>query len=444
MIEGSLIAVITTISIPQVVTMLIDSIYSIVDTFYVSRIGDAAIAAVGVNDSLMMLIRAISMGFGVGSASFISRALGAKKDEDASRAAVTTLFTAVGTLCVAAFFGSLFLLPLVNFLGATDTVRPYSMQYARWILLSSPITAANTVLAQLLRAEGSTLYSMIGMSSGCLINVAIDPLFIYNLGFGVAGAAMAKGICNSIALCILLWPFIRRKCVIKLRPSYFSPRGEIYAEIARMGVPTMIRTGMMSIATILINNTAASFGDAVMASVSVANKSLRAVYSGIMGFSQGFQPVAGYCYGAKKYDRVIKAFSITMIIGAVAGIVLGVGLGFFAPQVIGVFSGDPDVMEIGLILIRTQSISLIPHVWVMIGSGFFQALGMALKAAVLGLSRQLFVLIPCVILLSRLFGAVGLACAQAVADMISLVLAAFLVIPTIRELNVLKKKENAP
>ena len=439
MLEGHLLVVISMIAVPQVVTMLVDSLYNMVDAYYVSRLGESAIAAVGVNDSLMMLIRAVSIGFGMGSSSFISRALGAGRDEDASRAAVTTLFSAMATLAVLAAIGSVFLLPLVNLLGSTDTVRPFSMQYARWILISAPITGADTVLAQILRGEGSTVYSMIGMSTGCVVNVILDPIFINTLGLGVAGAAMATGISKAVSLVILLWPFLRGKTVIRLKASFFTPTKEIYSEIARMGVPTMLRTGLMSTSTILINNTAASFSDAVMASVAIATKSMKMVASGIMGFSQGFQPVAGYCYGAKVYSRVRKAFTYTLGIGLALGIVLGGCFALFAPRIISVFSGDPDVAQIGLVLIRTQSATLIPHVWVMISTGLFQAMGKAVKAGVLGMSRQLFVLIPCVLILPRLFGAMGLACSQAASDVISLAIAAAMVIPTYRELGALEK-----
>lgn len=432
MLEGNLLKVIFIIALPQVTTMLIDSLYNMADTYFVSQIGDAAIAAVGVNDSLMMIIRAVSLGFGMGSSSFISRALGAKRDEDASRAAVTTLFTAMATLTVFAVFGSVFLLPLVNFLGATDTVRPYSMQYARWILYSAPVTAGTVCLSQILRAEGSTTYSMLGAVSGCVINVALDPIFIKVFGFGVAGAAIATDISKVISLFILLLPFIRRKCVISLKPSLFTPTKEIYGELAKMGIPTMLRTSMMSVATIVMNNVAAVFGDVALAAMSVANKSLRLVASAVMGFGQGFQPIAGYSWGAKKYDRVLKAFKYTSIVGAVIGVTLGTTLAVFARQVIWIFSKDPAVMELGLIFIVSQSIVLVPHVWVMIATGLFQALGQPFRSGLMGLSRQLVALIPSVLILSYLFEETGLAYAQAAADMFSFLLAVILVIPVIK------------
>ncbi|MCL2167058.1 MAG: MATE family efflux transporter [Clostridiales bacterium] len=443
MLEGKLLSVIISIAVPSMLTMVIDSLYNMADTYFVSRLGEAAIAAVGVNDSLMNIIRAIAMGFSVGASSFISRALGANRDEDASRAAVTTLFTAAGTMAVVSVLASIFLLPVVNFMGATDTVRPYSMEYARWILVFAPITAGDTVLSQTLRAEGSTIFSMVGMTSGALINIVLDPIFINTLGLGVAGAAIATGISKVISLLVLMWPYFKKKCVIRLKPSYFSPTLEIYTEIARMGIPTMLRTGMMSVSRILINNIAAFYGDHAMASISVANKSLRVVASCIMGFGQGFQPVAGYNYGAKKYDRVLKALRYTMTIGGVSGIVLGAAMYVFAPQIIGVFSDSPGVMELGLILLRSQCITMLPHVWTMITTGLYQATGKALKAGVMGLSRELLVLIPCVLILPRLFGAVGLASAQAVSDVIAFLIAVVFLVPTLRELIALNKSVTA-
>jgi putative MATE family efflux protein len=435
--------VIFIIAIPQVATMLIDAFYNMADAYFVSQIGDAAISAVGVNDSLMHCIRAISLGFGVGSASFIARALGAKRDEDASRAAITTLLTAVGALTLFALLCSFSLLPLVNFLGATDAVRPYSMEYARWILISAPITAGTVCLSQILRSEGNTFFAMMGSVSGCIINLVLDPIFIYTLRLGVAGAAIATGISKLISLGILITPFILRKTVIILRLELFTPTKVIYAEIARMGIPTMLRAGALSLANILTYNMAARFGDVALAAVSVANKSIRFVSAAVMGFGQGFQPVAGYSWGAKKYSRVLQSLRYTLIIGAVIGIVLGTLLCIFARQVMELFSSDSAIIALGIIFIRTQSVVLVPHVWGQILASFFTALGLSVRAGILGLSRQLFSLVPSVLILSYLFGELGLAYAQATADVITLTLAIVLTMPVVRRVRALYQEHEA-
>ena len=438
-LEGSLFKVIFTIAFPQVVIMVVDSLYNMFDAYFVSGIGEAAIAAVGVNDVLVMLMRAISIGFGMGTASFISRALGANEDEKASRAAVTTLFTAAVVMAVLAVLGRIFVGPLVELMGATPEMRGYSIEYASWILLSAPITACTICLSQVLRSEGSTTYSMIGTLIGNVIDVFLNPLFITTLGLGVAGAAISTDIAKAITLVALLWPFLKRKTIIQLKPSYFTPTKEIYSEIARMGSPVTMRASLMSVSMIAINNIAASFGNAAIAAIVISNKSLMFVASAVMGFSQGFQPIAGYSWGAQKFGRVRKAFFYTLAIGGVVGIVLGAIVAGFAGPIIRIFSKDPEVMSIGLVLMWTQSATMVPHVWSMIANGMFMALGNAFRAGISGLLRQLLALLPCVLILSWLFGLNGLIWAQATSDIIACIFSAILVIPTIKQLIGLEK-----
>jgi len=444
MLEGPLTKVIFITALPMVVTMLVDSLYNMADTFFVSQLGFAATAAVGVNDSLMMVIRSIALGFGMGSSSYISRALGAKNDKQASQAASTTLFTAIVVLfLIATVGGSIFLSPLVDLLGATESVKPYSMDYAKWILLSAPVTAITVCLSQMLRAEGNTKFAMWGSVSGCIINVVLDPILITTFGMGVAGAAIATDISKVISALILLYPYIKKKCIIQIHPKFFTPTKEIYSEIAKMGIPTVLRTSLFSVSTITINNVAAGFGDVALAAISIATKSMKFVGSAIMGFGQGFQPVAGYSWGAKKYDRVLEGFKITTIIGAVIGIVFGGLLAVFADPVIAIFSKDEGVIELGRILIITQSVVLAPHMWIMIVTGLFQALGKPTQAAVMGLSRQLLALIPSVLILSHFFGVYGLAVSQAASDFISFTVALIMIIPAIKEIKALADEQKS-
>jgi putative MATE family efflux protein len=442
MIEGNLLTLIPVIALPQVITMLIDSLYNMADTYFVSRLGPAATAAVGINDSTMNIIRAIAFAFGMGAASYISRLLGAGRNKEASEAASTNVFTAMGFIAFISVMFYIFLSPLMVFMGATENVKPYSMDYAKWTLLFAPLTGGTVCLSQTLRGEGSTSLAMIGSVSGCVINVFLDPLFIYTLNLGVSGAAIATGISKMISFAILIYPYITRKTILTISPRLFTPRKELYAELARMGIPVGMRAGLMTLAIIVINNMAAGFGDVALAAVAVANKCMRLVASAIMGFGQGFQPIVGYCWGAKKYKRVKEAFIYTSAIGLVISTVLGTLLAIFARQVIRIFSDDSEMMDIGLVLIRSQSIVLAPHVWVMIASGLFQGTGKAVRAAFMGLSRQIICLIPCVIIMTMIFGLRGLTLAQAVADVLSFCIAMALVIPMIFELNRLHKADS--
>lgn len=436
MLEEPVGKVVTLIAIPMIISMMVDSLYNIADTYFVSQLGKAATAAVGVNDSMTHFIRACAMGFGIGASSYMSRLLGAKKDEEACRVGNTTLFTSMIVLSALAVLAFLFVSPLVSLLGATESAKPYAMSYARFILISAPFTAGEVSLSHMLRSEGSTRYSMLGMVSGCVVNVALDPLFIHTFGLEVAGAAIATTISKVISFLVLLWPFLRRKTMLELRFSYFTPKWSIYREVARMGIPTFLRASLMSTSTVVINNFAGSFGDSALAAVSVANKCTRLVGSAILGFSQGFQPVAGYCWGAKHYHRVNRAFWVTTGIGAAMAVVIGGAMGIVAPRLVALFTdNDSEIIRLGTLMIRTQCVTMFAHVWVMIINGLFQALGRALPATVLGLSRQAICLIPAVIALSLLFGVNGLAVSQASADLLSMAIAIPMVIRITREIK---------
>lgn len=443
MLEGNVAKVIPIVAIPMIITMLIDSIYNITDTYFVSQLGTVATAAVGVNDSLMHLMRSVAMGFGMGASSLISRYLGAKRDDEASRVGTTTFFTSMLVLSALAAIAYAFIDPMVSMMGATDSVKVYSMDYARWILLSAPFTAGEVVLSQLLRSEGSTKYSMMGMVSGCVVNMILDPLFINGFGLGVAGAAIATSLSKMVSFMILLSPFLRGKSMLELKFKLFTPKLEMYAEIAKMGIPTFLRSSMFSISSIVTNNVAGGFGESALAAVSVANKASRLVASGIMGLGQGFQPVAGYSWGAKKFKRVRQAFWTCSLMGAVAGILLGAIMAFKATDLVSTFasSEDTQIVELGSYMIITQCLTMVPHVWAMIANGLFQALGRPVGAAVLGLSRQVICFIPSVIILSKVFGVYGLASAQATADILTVLIALPMVIKLFREVKLIEARQ---
>ena len=445
MLEDPVQKVIPIIAVPTVISMLIESFYNLADTFFVSGLGTYATAAVGVNDSLMLLLRAVAMGFGTGASSYISRLLGAKQEDEASRVGVTTLFTAMFAGILMFIVGFAFMEPLVMLLGSTENSKAYTMDYARFILLAAPFTAGEVVLTQLLRSEGSTTFAMFGMLSGCVLNIALDPLFITVFSWGVAGAAGATAISKVVSFCVLLLPFLRGKTVLELRPRLFSPKWSIYREISRMGVPTFLRTSLLSVASIVTNTLAGGYGDYALAAISVGNKCMRFVGSMVIGFNQGFQPVAGYCWGARRYSRVLKAFYFTVLMGTAIAIFFGVLLAIIAPQLVSVFSADndPEVIRLGALMIRSQCLVLILHMLVMLVGGLFQALGRAINATILNLSRQVISLIPCVVILSHFFGVEGLAVAQAAADVVSTLIALPLTVHLLRQIRQLDLQQRS-
>ena len=428
MLEDPVSKVIPLVALPMVASMLIDSIYNLADAYFVSSISQSATAAVGINDSLMMLMRSISMGFAVGASSYLSRLLGAKNNEQASRVSITTLLTGMAFLSILAVIAYVFMTPIQKLLGATSEALPYSRDYMQYILMAAPFTIGEVILSQMLRSEGSSRFAMLGSLCGCGLNCILDPIFIRTLGLEVAGAAMATSISKVVSFCVLLLPFIRRTTVIRLHIKYFSPLWSTYKEVMRMGVPAFLRMFTMTISAVIVNNLAGSFGTSQLASVAVSTKCARFIGAAIMGFGQGFQPVGGYCWGAKRYKRVLDAFRFAFILGMVCSTVIGVLVAVFSRQVIGVFStaADADIIDLGSFMLATQCYVLPVHLGVMLLSGCYQALGMPVGTLIIGLSRSVLCLIPSALILTFAFGEYGLGCAQAVSDILAGIMAAIM------------------
>ncbi len=432
MLEEKMLRVIPKVAIPMIIASLIDSVYNFCDALFVSQLGVNATAAVAVNDSLMHILRAVSMGFALGASSYISRLMGAKQDEKASRVGTSTLFIGIAFSLVFGLVCLAFRSPIVDLLGATQEAKHYSMQYSFWILLAAPFTTAELIQNQLLRSEGSTTFAMIGMVSGCVLNIGLDPLFINVFGWGVSGAAGATALSKVVSACVLAYPFVKKHAMLDISWKNFKPDREGAIEVARMGVPAFLRMSLMSTGGIITNNVAKTFGTAVLAGISVANKLYRLVASGIMGFSQGFGPVAGFCWGARKYKRVRQAYFTTIMIGMSAALVLGTAMFIFSRNLIGWFNHEANetMYAIGSLKIRALCLVLFPHIVVMVTSNLYQSLGRPIGNLALSMSRQLLFLIPMVLILPRVFpyvglpGEYGLAVAQAASDLFACLLLA--------------------
>lgn len=446
MLKEPLSKIVPKLAFPMIIAQLVTSVYGITDTYFVSQLGTAATAAVGVNDALTHFIQAISQGFGAGAASYISRLLGARKDEEASSVASTILFLCIGFLVFLGGLAFAFMSPMVDLLGATSSSKPYAMDYARFILLGAPFVGGTYVLNQLLRSEGSTNFSMIGTVIGCFINVILDPILILHLGLEVKGAAIATSISQLISFSVLLIPYLRKKSMVEIGIKHFKFRIKMIGEVLKMGIPTFIRGGIGSVATTITNNIAGSFGDFALAGMSVSNKLMRFIESIIMGYSQGTQSIVGFCWGAQDYQRVRKTFWVINGIGGAMALILGVGVSFFAVPMVGMFTkaSSSDVLDFGAFVFRLQCYTLIPHMITISTSGFFQALGKALGSTILSLSRTLIILVPCVVVLPMLFGIKGLQFARATSDVLSFILAISMVSHVLVDLNRrIKEKERS-
>lgn len=421
-------------AIPTIISMLVTSLYNMADTFFVGKISTQATAAAGVAFSLMSLIQAIGFFFGQGSGNYISRAMGRQDYDTAKKMAANGLFSSLATGFIFMAICMVFIKPICVLLGATPTVLPDTITYVRIILIGAPFMMASMVLNNQLRFQGSAVYSMIGLCSGAVINVVLDPLFIFVFNMGVGGAAAATSISQIISF-IILCIGASQKSNIKIEFKNITLSFFYFKEIVRGGFPSFCRQGLASVATISINFVAGIYGDAAIAAMSVVQRVVMFVFSALIGFGQGFQPVCGFNYGAKKYDRVLKAFFFVIKVSAViltAGAVLGI---IFAPQIIAFFRDDGEVIKIGATALRANCIALPLLCITMNASMILQNLGKAGPATVLGSARGGWVFIPVLFGANAIFGLFGLQITQMLADIISTIIAVPFVISMVKELK---------
>lgn len=432
-----------TLAVPTIISMMVTSIYNMADTFFVGRLGTSATGAVGIAFSLMAVIQAIGFTLGMGSGNFISRLLGQRKRKLAERVAATAFFTALGLGVILAAVGLLFLDPLVRMLGATETIAPHARNYVRYILIGMPFMTSVYVLNNLLRFQGSAMYAMLGIASGGILNIALDPLFIFVFDMGTGGAALATIISQFISFLILLFQSTRGGN-IRIRLRNFMPKAAIYKTILAGGLPSFYRQGLASVAMICMNLAAGGYGDAVIAAMSIVNRIMQFALFGLLGFGQGFQPVCGFNYGAGRYDRVLEAFWFCMKTAVVLLLSLGT-IGFiFAPQLVAIFRADDmAVIQIGTLALRLQCATFALSSWVVMQNMLMQTIGKSTKASILALARQGLFFLPAIWILPLFWGVLGVQMSQPAADICTFILAVPLGISVLRELNQKKLQQSA-
>ncbi len=424
---------------PSIVIMLISALYNMADTFFVGMLGTSASAAVGVVFPLMALIQAVGFFFGNGSGNYIARELGANRIDNAAHMASTGFFTSFAAGAVITVAGFLFLDPLARILGATPTILPHAREYARYILLGAPVMASSLMLNNLLRYQGSAFYGMVGMVSGAVLNVGLDPLFIFGFRMGVGGAALATMLSQCLGFVLLLLGCFR-KDNIRIRLKFFRPSFANYKEMVRGGLPSLFRQGMASVATICVNQMAGAYGDAAIAALSIVQRITQFAASALIGFGQGFQPVCGFNYGAKLYARVKRAYLFCAKSSAVVLVALAAAGFAFAPQVIALFRDDPAVIEIGSVAMRLQCI-VFPFMGVsLLTNMMLQTIGKPFAASLLALSRSGLFLLPALFILTPLLGILGLQLSQPVADFVSFILAVLVARSAFREMDALAQQ----
>ena len=394
MTETPIPKLILSLAAPTILSMLITSIYNLADTFFVGQISTSASGAVGIVSSLMAILQALGFMLGHGSGSIISRSLGSQNTDAATRFASTSFFTALvfGGIITAA--GLLTLPDFMMLLGSTETILPHACAYARYILLAAPIMMSSLVMNNILRYEGKASFAMIGLVTGGLLNIALDPLFIFGLGMGTAGAGLATALSQTISFCILLSMFLRGKTVSQFRITAVTHSPAEFGTILMTGMPSFGRQGLNSIGGMLLNIAARSYGDAAVAGMSIVSRIFMFIISVAIGTGQGFQPVAGFNYGAKKYHRVQQACLFTMAASFCFLSVILTVCWFNAETLIRLFRDDPEVTAVALPAFRYQCFAMLLQPVIVAGNMLFQSIGKSGRATFLACCRQGVFFIP--------------------------------------------------
>ena len=442
MTETPVKRLILTLSVPTIISNLISTLYNAADTFFVGQISTSASAAVGVALSLQAVIQAIGFFFGQGSGNNMSRQLGAHKEKTAEELASTGFFSSLLFSTAVTVLGLILLRPMSIFLGSSETILPYAMDYMFWILIASPFMASSLVLNNQLRFEGNSFYSMIGLTTGGILNLFLDPLFIFVFDMGISGAALATAISQLVSF-LILFILSQRIGTVKIRLRSFKPELKMLKMITNGGLPSLCRQSVTSVAMICLNNAALPFGDAAIAAMAIVNKIGNFTNSVLLGVGQGFQPVCGYNYGAKLYRRVKDGFWFCVKMMSVVLLILAVIEYIWASPIVGFFrKGDLEVIEIGDTALRLRCFTLVLSSWITISNMLLQTTGKMWRASILGFARQGIVLIPIVWILPPLIGIWGIQIAQPLADLVTFAMSVPMTMSVIRKMNEGARRED--
>lgn len=423
------------LAVPTIISMLVSNLYNMADTFFVGRISTQATAAVGIVFSVMAMIQSLGFFCGHGSGNYMSRRLGAEDTKDAEQMAATGFFLAFCLGLIFMILGLVFINPFVRLLGATPTILEDTKAYLRIILCGAPFMCAQLVINNQLRFQGSAVYAMVGLVSGAVVNTALDPLFIFGLDMGIEGAALATILSQLLSFAILLIG------------SYQGPNIHIHLKNIRLtrhyllqilngGSPSLARQGINSISTIILNTMAGALGgDAAIAGMSVVNRFMMLANAALIGFGQGFQPVSAFNYGAGLWGRVRKAFFYCVKVGTVFLCVMAV-LGFaFAPQIIGFFRDDPEVIAVGKVALRFQACVFPLNAAIVMSNMMLQSIGKGVRATIMASARNGLFFIPLILILSHAFGLLGVEMTQTWSDVLSFLITFPLTGPVLEEMR---------
>ncbi len=422
MTETPVSKLIITLGIPTTISMLITNVYNMADSYFVSKVSLSAGGATSIVFGIMAILQAFGFMFGHGAGSNISRALGRKENLLANNYASVSFLWAILSGVLIAFFGLIFINPLMLLLGSTETILPYAIDYGFYILLAAPFMTSSCVLNNILRYEGKANLAMIGLTTGGLLNIALDPLFIFAFKLGISGAGLATALSQIISFSILLSIFLLGKTQSKLSIKYLTKDLSLVGNIILTGLPSLARQGLNSVSTMVMNAQAKPFGDVAIAAMGYVQRTSSLIFSVGLGIGQGFQPVSGFNYGAKKYSRVKKGSFFTMFFGTAFIGLISIACLIFAPNVISLFRKETEVIKIGATALRIYCLAILFLPVSVVATMLFQSIGKSFSALILSLLQSGLVFIPLCLILPNYIGITGIQISQPIAYVVSMLI----------------------
>jgi len=422
--------------IPTMVGMLVNAFYNLVDAYFVGGLGESQMGAISVVYPLGQVVVGLGLLFGNGAASYISRLLGRGDKENADKVASTALYSSISVGAVIIIISMVFLHPILKLLGATDSILPFAATYASIYIVSCIFNVFNVTMNNIVTSEGAAKTTMCALLTGAVLNIALDPLFIYVFDLGMAGAAIVTAISQVVSTCVYLTYIFRKKSVFHFRVKDCTYTKETMSEIFKIGIPTLVFQILTSVSISLINNAAGGYGDSAIAGMGVVTRLISMGSLSVFGFIKGFQPIAGYSYGAKKFDRLREAIKTSILWSTAFCVIFGVILALFPTAIVSQFTkGDAEMIRIGAASLRANGISIMLFGFYTVYSSLFLALGKGREGFILGACRQGICFIPVILLLPIVWGLNGIMYAQPIADVLSAVITVFMAIPLHKKMN---------
>lgn len=418
MTETPVSRLILNLGIPTTISMLITNIYNMADTYFVGTVGESAQAATGVLFTVQAIMQGIAFMLGHGGGTFVARALADKNTDKATQYISSSFFSGGTAGILISVLGLTFLEPLVRFLGSTETIVPHAMDYGFWILLAAPFIICSLILNNGLRYEGKAFYAMFGLTAGGILNILGDYVLVMKLNMGVFGAGLATAVSQVVSFCILLVMYLKM-AQSTIRFKAVSRDIRLYLAVARVGFPSLIRQGLTSVTTGLMNNLTKAFGDAAIAAMSVVSRYSNFLMCVGLGMGQGFQPVATFNYQAKRIDRVKKGLLFTTAFGLVFIGSMSVLSMIFAEPVISIFQKNEEVIEIGARALRFTAFGMLFMPFSVPVNMLYQSIQKPAISSVLSLIRSGAVTIPMLLICVPIWGLTGVQIAQPTADIIA-------------------------